>query len=356
MVKKCKELEEKVGQPCPVCGKPLDKDSIQKAMQEYLDNIEVFKESILGSQSQIGEMTSINQSLKDDIIRYQGNRNDLLTTQSQLKERLDKSANLQESYDKMEKRLKRARLQCNQLNTDIAIKKSDIKHNIELLSKLDDDLHRAEKEVNPYSDMIKSIQDKIQTVRENLFKLRQDRVPLESKKECLEFWVTGYSNQGIKSFILDDITPFLNRRVNKYLSKLTSGQIEVVFSTRSTLKTGEEREKFSIDIINKNGGDTYSSNSGGEKKRIDLAINLALQDLVASRSSKKINIAMFDEVFDSLDENGIDGVISLLQELSQSKSTILVVSHNEYLKSYFTNILTVVKQNGYTSVIDLEET
>ena len=168
--------------------------------------------------------------------------------------------------------------------------------------------------------------------------------------------MTGYSNQGIKSFILDDITPFLNRRVNKYLSKLTSGQIEVVFSTRSTLKTGEEREKFSIDIINKNGGDTYSSNSGGEKKRIDLAINLALQDLVASRSSKKINIAMFDEVFDSLDENGIDGVISLLQELSQSKSTILVVSHNEYLKSYFTNILTVVKQNGYTSVIDLEET
>ena len=47
-----------------------------------------------------------------------------------------------------------------------------------------------------------------------------------------------------------------------------------------------------------------------------------------------------------MDENGIDGVISLLQELSQSKSTILVVSHNEYLKSYFTNIVTVVKQDG----------
>ena len=51
-------------------------------------------------------------------------------------------------------------------------------------------------------------------------------------------------------------------------------------------------------------------------------------------------------MFDSLDENGIDGVISLLQELAQTKSTILVVSHNEYLKSYFTNVLTVVKQNG----------
>ena len=103
-------------------------------------------------------------------------------------------------------------------------------------------------------------------------------------------------------------------------------------------------------MVNHHGGTQYIANSGGEKKRIDLAINLALQDLVASRSSKKINVAIFDEVFDSLDENGVDGIVSLLHELSQSKSTILVVSHNEYLKSYFTNVLTVVKQYGFSTL------
>ena len=55
-------------------------------------------------------------------------------------------------------------------------------------------------------------------------------------------------------------------------------------------------------------------------------------------------------MFDALDEQGIDGVVYLLQELAQSKSTILVVSHNEYLKSYFTNTWTMIKQDGYSSI------
>ena len=59
---------------------------------------------------------------------------------------------------------------------------------------------------------------------------------------------------------------------------------------------------------------------------------------------------MFDEIFDSLDENGIDGVISLLQDLAQEKSTIFVISHNEYLKSYFTQEITVLKQNGLSNL------
>ena len=349
-VEKCKELDEKVGQPCPVCGKPLDKDSVHKATQEYQDSIEKLKDSILDSQHKIEDIQLNNKALRTEIAQCQDKHNKLLETQANLKSVLAKSANLQESYDKMEKRLERAKLQLHQINTDIAVKKSDIKHNVELLANLDNDLRRVKEEVNPYIDMTKSIQFKIAMAKEDLAKMRQEMAPLKSKKECLEFWEKAYSNQGIKSFILDDITPFLNRRVNKYLSKLTSGQIEVIFSTRSTLKTGEERERFSIDVVNRNGGSTYISNSGGEKKRIDLSINLALQDLVASRSSKKINVAMFDEVFDSLDENGIDGVVSLLQELSATKSTILVVSHNEYLKSYFTNIITVTKINGVSSL------
>ena len=136
------------------------------------------------------------------------------------------------------------------------------------------------------------------------------------------------------------------------MSKLTSGHIEVKFNTQATLKSGETREKFSIEISNQDGGQEYSANSGGERKRIDLAINLALQDLVASRSNKRINIAMFDEIFDSLDETGIEQVIELLQELSKEKSSIFVISHNEHLKSYFTNVITITKKDGFSTLED----
>ena len=61
---------------------------------------------------------------------------------------------------------------------------------------------------------------------------------------------------------------------------------------------------------------------------------------------------MFDEVFDALDETGVEQVIELLQELSKEKSSIFVISHNDHLKSYFTNIITVTKKDGFSTIED----
>ena len=354
---KIKGLEDKVlvvqsqlGQPCPTCGKPLDGNAIEVAIQEYQSQIRQYQ-----SQAQeIIEDTRLKMdqsvTLRDKIEKYNKMLIVLQEDVDSLEERLSKSKSIEESADKMKKRIDRAKDHKHNLETDIICKNNDLEHNQFLIRSLEKDLTEAQSTINPYDKLIQSVNEHIAELEKEIVVCEQDTQQLESKKECLEFWDRAYSNQGIKSFILDDITPFLNRRVNKYLSKLSSGQIEVVFSTRSTLKSGEEREKFSIDVVNHHGGTQYIANSGGEKKRIDLAINLALQDLVASRSSKKINVAIFDEVFDSLDENGVDGIVSLLHELSQSKSTILVVSHNEYLKSYFTNVLTVVKQYGFSTL------
>ena len=163
-----------------------------------------------------------------------------------------------------------------------------------------------------------------------------------------DFWCKAYSNSGIKSLLLDDVTPYLNRQANKYLRKLSSDHMEIVFSTQSTLKSGEVREKFSVEVINADGGSSYASNSSGEKKRVDIAINLALQSLVASRSNKKLNLIILDEILDSLDDAGVEHIMSLLQEISNDKSSVFVISHNDSIKSVFTNTITVVKENGYS--------
>ena len=77
--------------------------------------------------------------------------------------------------------------------------------------------------------------------------------------------------------------------------------------------------------------------------------------MVASRSTKRINIAIWDEVFDALDETGIEKVIELLQELSEERSTILVVSHNPHLQSYFTNSITIQKKGGFSTLLGEDE-
>lgn len=236
--------------------------------------------------------------------------------------------------------------------SSVKVKASEIKQTEKSIEQTKKDIDKLSKEENPYFKMIDKYKEEQSKCTEEISELEEGIQDKLDEKQCLQFWQQAYSNQGIKSLILDDITPFLNRRVNKYLNKLAAGHIEVKFNTQTTLKSGEVREKFSIEINNQDGGSEYIANSAGEKKRVDLSINLALQDLVAARSNKSLNISIFDEIFDALDESGIESVIELLQELSQEKSSIFVISHNPHLQSMFSNTITVVKKDGFSTILE----
>jgi DNA repair exonuclease SbcCD ATPase subunit len=165
-----------------------------------------------------------------------------------------------------------------------------------------------------------------------------------------KFWVEAFGNAGIKSYLLDSVTPFLNKKGNEYLSKLAGNTIQIEFSTQTRLASGELRDKFEVRILNSVGGDSYESNSTGERRRIDLAISLALQDLVMSRANGRLNVLLYDEIFDGLDAVGCENAIQLLHDMQKSVETIYVITHNDILKSYFDKFLVVTKENGATRV------
>lgn len=186
--------------------------------------------------------------------------------------------------------------------------------------------------------------------------LSKEQLTLQLEKQqadlkLYEFWVTGFGNAGIKSYLLDSVTPFLNKQANYYLQKLAGNTTEILFTTKTMLKTGESREKFDVQILNKVGGGAYSKNSTGERRRIDLAIALALQDLVMSRSNTKLNVLLYDEAFDGLDAVGCENVIQLLQEVQERVETVFVITHNDHLKPFFEKTITATKENGQTTVI-----
>lgn len=349
---KKQELMTQIGQPCPTCGAPLTAEKIEPARVEYDRNIAEIQDEIDDVDQSIQKLQSANQQQQSQITDLEVQSQELMNTKSEFQRLLAQCKGMEDERDaaiskrdKLMKRLYELRLQLQTLNGDLS-------HNQFLLQQLRLNLEDTMELKNPYDAILTGLQSEETDEQSKLKQANSSIIELKQREDCLKFWEGAFSNRGIKSLILDDITPFLNRRVNRYLSKLAAGQIEATFSTRSTLKSGGESERFSLTITNSDGGSQYSANSGGEKKRIDLAINLALQDLVASRSSKKIDIAIFDEVFDALDENGIDSVVSLLQELSKEKSTILVVTHNEHLRSYFENCITVVKDNGFSYLLE----
>lgn len=343
-------LDKGVGMPCPTCGQPMTAESLEPAKKELDEQILECKQLIVTFQNRIKEAKTNIKNSEEIIKECEEESLDLQHAIKELKAEIDESKELIQAQSETEELVYKYHKNATADAEKIKMLHKYIKDSQEGMLAIQKDIKEAEEEKNPYDKMIDKCQSDKRSCQKNIDALTAKVKDKVEEREILEFWAQAYSNTGIKSYILDDITPFLNKCVNKYLRTLTDGHIEAKFVTQQTLKSGEKREKFGIEIINADGGHEYSANSGGEKKRVDLAVNLALQDLLASRSSKRMNIAIFDEIFDALDSEGIEKVADLLQELSAEKSSIFVVSHNEQLQNYFENTITVVKQGGFSTL------
>jgi DNA repair exonuclease SbcCD ATPase subunit len=174
------------------------------------------------------------------------------------------------------------------------------------------------------------------------------KTAVESILKPLQFWSVGFSNRGLKAFVLSAIIPFLNDRAAYYSSSLTDGQVQITFSVESAY------DRFMVIVSNMDSMVEYSQFSGGERRRVDVIVLLSLCDLIATRSGVDVNLRIFDEVCENLDMTGIEKIIGLFQELSEDRC-VYVISHNSEFESYFNRFLQVKKDRrgvSTASVVD----
>lgn len=195
----------------------------------------------------------------------------------------------------------------------------------------------------------KEIVASIKQAKEELATVNEEYLKVKSQYQVLKEVSEVFSNKGVKSHVMDLIVPFLNEHIADYLSVLSNGTVNANISTTTTTKKGTVSDTMTVNVDNTIGGGKYDLNSSGEKKRINLAISLALQDYVLSKSTY-VNVLFYDEVFENLDEEGCEAVMSLLNKRVKKVGTIFVVSHSEELKGLFEKSLVLEKKDGITSV------
>lgn len=149
-----------------------------------------------------------------------------------------------------------------------------------------------------------------------------------------KFWIDGFSAKGVKDLIFAQSLGFLNDQLLRYSNAIAGGEIVVEINRDLSVK---------VDITE--GAKRYQTASGGQAKRIDLMIGLALQRLVEI-GWQDVNVKFIDEFDASLDKAGVDGFISLLREEAKSKGAIFIISHNDYLAEQIDNVIQVEKVNG----------
>jgi DNA repair exonuclease SbcCD ATPase subunit len=164
------------------------------------------------------------------------------------------------------------------------------------------------------------------------------RTALNEERHFLEIAGSLLKDSGIKTKIIRKYLPAINKLVNKYLQSMD-------FFVQFTLD-----EQFNESIKSRHRDDfSYESFSEGEKQRIDLALVFTWRTIAKLKNSASTNLLLLDEVFDSsLDNNGTDYVMSLLNTLGED-TNVWVISHKgDQLFDKFHQVLRFEKKQNFS--------
>lgn len=200
--------------------------------------------------------------------------------------------------------------------------------------------------VNPYTQFVESSLAVLQDKQKQLLEVEAEIAKLEDEKRYLDFWLDGFGDKGIKSYILDSVTMLLEEKANYALSQITNGNVSLGFHTQKKNKNDTLKEEFTVEIYRDGDQVQFVDLSKGERCRVSFAVNYALKALGMYYHGLNLNFEWYDEVLDGLDEIGCYQVVQFLRKELNTYESIYVVSHNDNVKGMFDKNLIVEKTNG----------
>ena len=214
----------------------------------------------------------------------------------------------------------------------------------------EENLKVIETEKNPHEESLSSTIKQYEIHKANAANEKNNVDVIEKELVLVKLWEDGYSYD-IKTMMIEQACPFLEERTNQYMQDLNNPQIRATFSTLKLLKSGDSRDEFNITVKSMTGGKEFDLFSGGEQQLTSFACGMALADLASSQAEGSSEILILDEPFMGLSSKNCDNVISFLtQVIGKRKSTILLISNEEELKSLIPQSIHIVKRNGISNI------
>jgi DNA repair exonuclease SbcCD ATPase subunit len=245
----------------------------------------------------------------------------------------DLKSKLQETEDRLEV-IEEVQGQIYNINSDISVEQSSISGLQKYIGEMQKQLTKLIEENNvPDSD-------KIEELKGNITILSTAKEKLISQQYINSYAATLLKDTGIKTKIIRQYLPIINKLVNKYLSSMDFFvQFELDEAFSETIKS-RHRDDFS-----------YDSFSEGEKMRIDLSLLFTWRAVAKMKNSINTNLLVLDEVFDSsLDGGGTDEFMKILNTIS-SDTNVFVISHKgDQLFDKFHSVIQFEKIKNYSRI------
>tara|TARA_Y100000034_G_scaffold108277_1_gene138529 strand:+ start:2945 stop:4552 length:1608 start_codon:yes stop_codon:yes gene_type:complete len=335
-LKDVKELKDKLS--------IIEKDKEKYKFTDDLKNIKML--DILKKEEETGVLSKKIKKIKDDVIP--GLKDALFKLHIKANKGIHRTAevcgecNSEYVVEQTDKDLEKLEYQINQLADLKSIKEQEI--NSLLVKKVSIDIPIKSKDLGYFQEFLDlcsfedSYKERLEQLQQKIDEQEVKKLNNQKKYESMKFWEKAFSEQGLIQYVIRNVLNYLNVNCNKYVSLLSAGKMKIEFDEKlnETIQCGgSEIQHISL--------------SGGEKRKINIAIMLALQDLLAIVTGSKTNILFLDEIAENLDADGINGLYILMRELRKSKD-LFVITHNNNLKSVldFGNKVTIIKARGYS--------
>ena len=280
---------------CPTCEQHIDEkfkdimiNSKQMKASELMDGLNSLEEELVSTKDRLIDIKEIAKSVRENEVQIARNKS---------------------SVDQLEKFNKNVQHEMDELSQEGGVTKKD-------------------------NDKLVSYEKDLVGVDASRSKLKEEMIYSEATRNMLQ-------DTGIKTKIIKQYLPIMNRLINTYL---TSMEFYVNFTLNEnfeeTIKS-RYRDEF-----------TYASFSEGEKMRIDLALLFTWRAIAKMKNSTNTNLLILDEIFDSsLDATGTDEFLKILNTLEGEN--VFVISHKQdMLVDKFNSTIRFEKQKNFSNIME----
>lgn len=201
-----------------------------------------------------------------------------------------------------------------------------------------------QKTINDHATSNQVLLDNQQALKDKqkeLADLENHKAYLLENRQYLDVAINLLKDTGIKSKIIKQYIPIINKQVNSYLTNMGFFvDFHINENFEETIRS-RYRDEFS-----------YQNFSEGEKMRIDLAILFTWRKVARLKNSVNTNLLILDEIFDSsLDGNGIDDFLKIMMDMLDGTNTFVISHKTDALLDKFERTILFSKKNNFSRIV-----
>ncbi len=223
------------------------------------------------------------------------------------------------------------------ISAEIKASKQTMMHIVSVMNDIEDNMNK----IRNADKMVMDSEYDLKRAEEEILRMEGSLQFRLDERKMIETAMSLLKDGGIKTKIIKQYIPIINKLVNKYLAQMGFFVNFNIDENFNEVIKSRYRDEFA-----------YSSFSEGEKTRIDLALMFTWRAVAKMKNSVNTNLLILDEILDgSLDANGTDEFLKIIKTLTDDTNTYIISHKQDQLIDKFDKVYRFEKQKNFSRMI-----